>query len=52
MNFVWMNLDQNLFKDDSRNAVSNGSRNGVRGLLMEVTKLNRLKKLYQLIKEK
>ncbi|MDG2430941.1 M1 family metallopeptidase, partial [Flavobacterium sp.] len=34
MNFVWMNLDQNLFKDDSRgNAVvpMTGSRNGARG---------------------
>jgi hypothetical protein len=33
MNFVWMNVDQNLFKDDSRgNAVvpMNGSRNGKR----------------------
>jgi hypothetical protein len=45
MNFVWMNVDQNLFKDDSRgNAVvpMNGSRNGARGeIFMEVTKLNR-----------
>ena len=34
MNFVWMNVDQNLFKDDSRgNAIvpMTGSRNGARG---------------------
>lgn len=34
MNFVWMNVDQNLFRDDSRgNAVvpMTGSRNGARG---------------------
>jgi hypothetical protein len=47
MNFVWMNVDQNLFKDDSRgNAIvpMTGSRNGARGeVLTEVTKSNRLK---------
>jgi hypothetical protein len=43
MNFVWMNVDQNLFKDDSRgNAVVPMNGNKARGeILMEVTKLNR-----------
>lgn len=38
MNFVWMNLDQNLFQSDSRgNAVIplNGSRNGARGQIFD-----------------
>ena len=38
MNFVWMNVDQNLFKDDSRgNAVVplTGSRNGARGEIFD-----------------
>tara|TARA_R110000868_G_scaffold145581_4_gene365836 strand:+ start:586 stop:2853 length:2268 start_codon:yes stop_codon:yes gene_type:complete len=38
MNFVWMNVDQNLFKDDSRgNAVvpMTGSRNGARGEIFD-----------------
>jgi hypothetical protein len=38
MSFVWMNVDQNLFKDDSRgNAVVplTGSRNGARGQIFE-----------------
>jgi hypothetical protein len=38
MNFVWMHLDQNLFKDDSRgNAVVplTGSRNGARGEIFD-----------------
>ncbi|WP_264563916.1 M1 family metallopeptidase [Flavobacterium sp. N3904] len=38
MSFVWMNLDQNLFKSDSRgNAVIplNGSRNGARGEIFD-----------------
>jgi hypothetical protein len=41
LSFLWMNVDQNLFKNDSRgNAVVpiKGSRNGARG-----EKLNRLK---------
>jgi hypothetical protein len=50
---LWMNVDQNLFKDDSRgNAVVplTGSRNGARGqILTEVIKLNLLK-LYQITK--
>lgn len=38
MSFVWMNVDQNLFKDDSRgNAVVplTGSRNGARGQIFD-----------------
>ncbi|MEC5166665.1 hypothetical protein RCH18_002412 [Flavobacterium sp. PL11] len=38
MDFVWMHLDQNLFKEDSRgNAIIplNGSRNGARGQIFD-----------------
>jgi hypothetical protein len=44
MSFIWMNLDQNLFKSDSRgNAVVplTGSRNGKEKILTEVIKSNR-----------
>jgi hypothetical protein len=54
MSFIWMNLDQNLFKSDSRgNAVVplTGSRNGRKEkILTEVIKSNPLK-LLVLLKE-
>jgi hypothetical protein len=53
MSFIWMNLDQNLFKSDSRNAVVplTGSRNGAQGEDFDgVIKSNPLK-LLVLLKE-
>jgi hypothetical protein len=49
----WMNVDQNLFKDDSRgNAVVplTGSRNGARGQIFDGGHKLNLLKLYQITK--
>jgi len=56
LSFLWLNLEQNLFKQDSRGTALvplTGSRNGGQGqnFLMQVLKLNRLKLSLEKLKQ-